>query len=93
MQSFKEVKKVLQQQGLISLSNREVNPYKYHQNGGTVRRREAGEVALAVAKLVGEKVNYPEASWSGKWPRTKASVDAENAGAEKFWTLVEKLSV
>jgi len=87
MQSFKEVKKRLQAKGLVSLRNREIDPYKYTANGSTVRRREAGEVFAALLKLTGEQYSAPVASWSGKWPRTKASWQAENQGAAIFWGL------
>lgn len=89
---FKQVKKLLQDRGLVPLSCREVGPYKYLENGSKARLRGAGDVARAVAKLVGEGPfgTYPTASWCGNWPRTKRSILAEEDGIDKFWALVEQ---
>lgn len=93
--NFNAVKKNLQREGLVPLSCREQSPYYYSRNGGTARERAPGSVFLAVKKKAIEagievELAWP-ASWSGKWPRTKQSIIAEQQGDEIFWGLVEKL--
>ena len=89
---FKQIKKSLQDKGLVARSCREVGPYKFLENGAKARLRGAGDVARAVARLVGEGPygTYPSASWCGTWPRTQRSVEAEDRGVDMFWTLVEQ---
>ena len=89
---FKQVKKLLQDKGLVARSCREVGPYKFLENGAKARLRGAGDVALALAKICGEGTfgTYPPASWCGDWPRTQRAVEAEDRGVDMFWTLVEQ---
>ena len=85
---FREIRTALINKGLVPSSCREQGPYKYTRNGATVRRREAGEVFSALLKLTGQRCSPPIASWSGRWPRTEQSWEAETDGTDLFWGLV-----
>ena len=91
-QTFRGIRKALLGHGLISPKNREMAPYYYSRNGSTARERSPGEVAQLVVRAArrrGASIPTMEATtWCGRWPRTVASVDVEDAGTVAFWTAV-----
>lgn len=97
---FKNLRSALLAEGKIPAKCREQGPYLYTRNGPTQRERGGGHVAWSVASralregLISEEEwagCYPVGSWSGKWERTKASLEAERQGSDRFWSLVGQL--
>lgn len=93
---FKQIRSHLQAAGLLPATCREVSPYYYAANTAARRRRAAGSVVAACRLLAAEAGieaprAYPQAAWCGRWPRTKASLEAEQRGCDQFWGLVASL--
>jgi hypothetical protein len=104
---FKSLRSALLGEGKLSPKCREQGPYSFARNGekregeeGKSKRREAGSVAYAIACralrecLITDRQyweGYPVAEWSGRWERTRESLEAERQGTDRFWSLVEQL--
>jgi len=96
---FRAIRLQLIKDGIISPSNREIDPYKYTVNGSRRKERGPGRVALAIyqrairARYSGPTMPLPSCSWDGSWPRTQQSIRDEVSGVNAFWDMVNFLGL